>query len=267
MANSTQSPTPAKSPLEETLDKIKKPEQDKVSKVGWFSDWTESFKDIEQQADEFFRKQIQDVPEANLKDLIELVKNRRERLSLSSGITSQIVGICQQLLAFGAAGLALTIGFIDKIRQFSIPVQKYLALVGIFYFELVLVSLLVLTLYTLQARFRYPSIYFDKIGNAWPFFYYATITPVPRFPLQTSRHRFKASAEYAKDLLKFADDVLKEDPRERLQLELQQYFLLMSYQAYVHQFSLRLARLFMYGFAGALVTAVAMLVGVKVGLL
>src|SRR5437870_4589275 len=45
MTDSTQPPASGKSPLEETLGKIKALEQGKASNVGWFSDWTESFKD------------------------------------------------------------------------------------------------------------------------------------------------------------------------------------------------------------------------------
>jgi hypothetical protein len=157
--------------------------------------------------------------------LSNVIKARRERLSLSSGITDQIVGICQQILAFGAAGIALTVGFIDKIKQLSVAVQKLLAIIGIFYSELVVLSLLVLLWYMLQARFRYPSLYFENIGNAWPFFYYATIAPVARAPIQTAGQRFAASVTYAKDFASFSEKVLKEAPKERLRAELQQYFL------------------------------------------
>lgn len=241
--------------LESVLASIQRLEQ--ATDIGWCSDWVKSFKPIETITDEFVNKRIAAFA-GKEEDLINGIKARRERLSLSSGITNQIISICQQILGFGAAGIALTVGFIDKIKQFSIPVQKSLAIVGIFYSELIVLSLLVLIWYMLQARFRYPSLYFDKIGNAWPFFYYASITPVTRSPIQTSKQRFVASASYAIDFANFTERVLNEKPKERLRAELQQYFLLMSYQAYVHQFSLRLASVFTYGFLGAVGTALLM---------
>lgn len=239
---------------------------DLAKEVGPFSDWTTHFGKIETVVDEFLTQKIQAVV-GDGKDLIDAIKDRRRSLSLSSGITSEIVGICKQILAFGAAGVALTVGFMDKVRQFSVPVQKVLAIVGIFYAELVLVSLLVLIWYMLQARFRYPSLYFDQIGNAWPFFYYALITPVVRWPIQFANQRFAAATSYAKDFVGFTNKVLEETPKERLRNELQQYFLLLSYQGYVHQFSLRLASLFMYGFLGSLSTALILLILVWRGVL
>jgi len=235
-------------------------------KITFFSDWPELFKPIEDITNKFVTKRIAEY-NGDCDGLISEIKSRRERLSLSTGITDQIVGICQQILSFGAAGLALTIGFIDKIKQFSVPVQKALAIVGIFYFELVLLSLLVLIWYMLQARFRYPSIYFKKIGNAWPFFYYASITAVARGPIQTTSQRFEAAVAYAGDLARFTEKLFMEDVKLELRAELQQYFLLISYQGYVHQFSLRLASIFTYGFVAALVTLLLMFGGLAGGIL
>lgn len=237
------------------------------SRVSWFSNWSATFTAVEDLADQFVSMRVNQVTPEKAKEWIDIIRARREKLSLSSGITSQIVGICQQILSFGAAGVALTVGFMDKIKQFSVGVQKIIAIVGIFYFELILLSLLVLIWYMLQARFRYPYLYFDKIGNAWPFFYYASITPVCRSPIQLSTQRFEAATAYASDLVRFTDRTFAEDPVNRLHVELQQYFLLMSYQAYVHQFSLRLASIFMYGFVGALATAGLLFIGLMGGAL
>ena len=253
--------------LSTTVQRIEEMGRKAGSTVGWFSDWSRGFAPIENEADAFLRERVNQVALKDVKDWIDSIKGRREKLSLSSGITSQIVSICQQILSFGAAGLALTVGFMDKIKQFTTTVQKLLAIVGIFYFELILLSLLVLIWYMLQARFRYPSLYFEKTGNAWPFFYYAAITPVARSPIQTSTARFDAAVSYASDLVKFTDLTLGEDPHSRLRVELQQYFLLMSYQAYVHQFSLRLASIFMYGFVGALFTASGLFIALIGGVL
>jgi hypothetical protein len=242
--------------LESLEANIAKLAAEQSRKISLFSLWQDLFTPIEDLTDAFIDQRIAAHTDSN--GLIDTIKSRRDRLSLSTGITDQIVGICQQILSFGAAGLALTIGFIDKIKQFSVPVQKWLAVVGIFYFELVILSLIVLILYMLQARFRYPFIYFRKIGNAWPFFYYSSITPVPRSPLQTRKQRFDSAVAYSNDFARFTDRLFTEDIKAKLRVELQQYFLLMSYQAYVHQFSLRLASVFTYGFVAAVATLLIM---------
>jgi hypothetical protein len=123
--------------------------------------------------------------------------------------------------------------------------QKAIVIAGIVYFELVLVSLLVLFFYLLQARFRYPFLSFERISNTWPWFYYASVSPeVPRAPVQTPRERFLAACLYGKDLVRFANNAVGETEQEELRVEIQQYFLLLAYQGYVHQFSLRLTNIF-----------------------
>lgn len=252
------------SPFEQALGEITRLAGELRPNIGfWNSDWPSRFSQIEVSVDRFVASQTQ-LDDKRCKDLVGVIKARREKLSLSSGITTPILGICQQILAFGGAGIALTVGFVDKVKQFAPVVQKVLMSVGIFYGELIVLSLAVLMLYMLQARFRYPSIYFEKIGNAWPFFYYAAITPVSRNPLQGGGARFDASVAYAKDYVRFCERVLNETESDRLRAELQQYFLLMSYQAYVHQFALRLASLFMYGFIGAVATLIIMLSSIAI---
>jgi len=222
---------------------------------------------IEAKISPFLNRVVDAVPSNDLDNVIKLVRDRRNGLPLSTGITDQIVGISQQLLAFGAAGFALAIGFLDKIRSFSVPVQKYFAVFGIFYLELIIVSLTLLIVYMLQARFRYPFLYFKEIGNAWPFFYYSSISPVSRCELQSRRARLRASEIYAKDLVVFTTKCVTETKPAQLRNELQQYFLLMSFQGYVNQFSLRLASLFTYGFTGAAATAILLFLAVRANLL
>jgi hypothetical protein len=252
-------------PLEEAEKNVESIATAALPKLHWWSDsdtWSTLFSPIEDVVDQYLTVVIAQINEGDVDKVIQVIKARREKLPLSTGITNQILGICQQILAFGAAGLALTIGFLDKVRAFSVPLQKLLAVVGIFYFELIIVSLLVLVWYILQAHFRYPFLYFNKIGNAWPWFYYASISEVPRGPIQLAGTRFRASTSYAKDFLRFAEKSVTEQPHARLRTELQQYFLLMAYSGYVQQFSLRLANLFAYGFAGSV--ASALVVGVLV---
>lgn len=229
-------------------------------------DWASIFASVETRASAYVDALIAEsvsgeegtsTPKPKASTVIDVIKSRRDSLALSSSTTDQIVGICKQILAFGVAGLALSVGFSDKIHSFRIPVQKLIALVGLFYVELVLISLVVLIWYLLQAHFRYPFLNFEKIGNAWPYFYYSSISQaVNRSPIQTAKTRVEAGVSYAEDFIKFSRACLTETPAGRLRAELQHYFLLISYQGYVQQFALRLANIFFYGFVGAAVSTV-----------
>jgi hypothetical protein len=189
-------------------------------------------------------------------NIVERIRKRRSSLPLASEIMTEVVGICKQVLAFGAAGLGLSIGFADKVTSLAPALQKAITIAGIVYLEIVLLSLLVLIMYLLYARYRYPFLSFKEIGNTWPWFYYASINPnVPREPIQTPHRHFRGAVFFAKDLVQFSNKVLSEGKDEELRMELQQYFLLVSYQGYVNQFSLRITNTFFYGLVGALATS------------
>lgn len=215
---------------------------------------------IERLVDPIIDEMLQKLDEDRQKTLLELIKKRRAGLSLSSSTRTEIVGICKQILAFGAAGIGLSIGFSDKFAAAPAQLQKTVVVGGIFYAEIMVVSLLVMILYTMQAQFRYPYLYFEKIGNAWPYFYYASISEgTPRWPWPLKSQLLKGGKLYAEDYLRFTRRVISEDVSGELRAELQQYFLLVSYQGYAHQFSLRLVNTFFYGFAGCFVTLIALI--------
>lgn len=246
--------------------KVDEGRPDKIVKKISEKDWKTSFKEIEDQVDRFLKENLGKLNEDKCKELIEIIKDRRNNLALSSDIYDQIIKLCQAILAFGAGGLGLSLAFVDKVIKFSPFVQKMVAIAGIFYVELLIVSLLSLTLYMFQARFRYPFLFFTKIGNSFPFFYYSSISPAtPRSPFQTNKKFVKGSKLYAKDFTQFATKIVDENDKERLRNELQQYFLLISYQGYVNQFSLQLTNLFLYGVIGTMVSAIIMIISVLTG--
>lgn len=190
-------------------------------------------------------------------EILTRIRARRDKLPLSSSSTDRILGTCTTLLGFGAAGLGLSVGFLDKLRQLDPLMQKIIVAAGTVYFELVLVSLMVLVLYISQARFRYPYLYFKKIGNTWPWFYYATVSPeISRNPFQGPQARLKAAELFARDFVAFSQKAVDETPEAELRNELQQYYLLIAYQGYAHQFSLRLANVFFYGLVGSIAAGV-----------
>jgi hypothetical protein len=145
------------------------------------------------------------------KEILTRIRVRRDKLPLSSDITNQVISVCGTLLGFGAAGVALTVGFVDKIRQLPTIAQKIIVAAGIVYSELAAVSLMVLVLYMIQSRFRYPFLYFKKIGNTWPWFYYATVSPqISRNPVQTSQQLLDAGQHYGADFVAFTHKAVGE---------------------------------------------------------
>jgi hypothetical protein len=262
LVSSSPKPITSSDALSDALSEIQRLGTDAAKVWPWSRpDWESVFNALEEKASSYVDGLIGSTvseddkasePASKTSLIIDVIKARREKLALTSSTTDQIVGICKQILAFGAAGLALSVGFSEKLHTLNTGIQKVIVLTGIFYVELVVISLVVLVCYLLQAHFRYPFLYFKKIGNAWPYFYYASVSrEVSRFPIQTARKRVLAGKKYAEDFVRFAERCLNETPKDRLRTELQQYFLLISYQGYVQQFSLRLANLFFYGFVGA----------------
>jgi hypothetical protein len=247
---------------EATLAAIESAAVGSLSKLGVAGTrWTTCISEVENLANEYVDKLVVEAATSSVDDqiekLCERIRVRRQALSLSSSSREQILGISKQILAFGGAGLAAALATANNIRNAGATIQSILALVGILYLELTIVSLIVLIVYMLQARYRYPYLYLDKIGNAWPFFYYASISSaVPRRETPSGRQQFEGARLYAEDFARFAYRNLSETPVQRLRAELQQYFLLMSYQAWSHQFSLRLAAVFYYGFSASLASSV-----------
>jgi hypothetical protein len=193
------------------------------------------------------------LPKDKHDEMLARIRERRDKLPLSSEITNQVISVCGTLLGFGAAGVGLSVGFADKIRQLPILAQKTIVAAGIVYLELAIVSLIVLVVYMIQARFRYPFLYLRKVGNAWPFFYYATISSeVSRNPIQTGSQLLSAARYYADDFITFTTKAVAETSEDELRNELQQYYLLIAYQGYVNQFSLTLTNLFFYGLIGSI---------------
>lgn len=256
---STSPPSPSKQDI--AIAEIETAYETKAGDTPWFKapDYPSLFAGIENAAEEFLAQATDSATDPD--SVIERIRKRRSFLSLASDINTEVVGVCKQVLAFGAAGLALSIGFADKLAVLAVGLQKAIVIAGIVYSELVLVSLVVLFFYLLQARFRYPFLSFERIGNTWPWFYYASISSeVPRTPLQTPGQRLLAARLYATDLVRFANKALAETKKEELRIEIQQYFLLLAYQGYVHQFSLRLTNIFFCGVAGSIFTGLVLAV-------
>ena len=158
----------------------------------------------------------------------------------------------------------------------------------LFYVDLIGLSLYTIFGFTWQTRFRYPFLYFRKIGNTVPFFYYQAVSPeTPRSMFQTTDEKIFAADLYAEDLVRFLQHIVpemklggkrnasedrfidsetpqaEENPELRLKRrmvrdELQQYFLLISYQGYVNQYEVKMNNQFLYGLIASVGAAAAL---------
>ena len=87
MTEPAQNPVdPAGEGLEATLKRIECLTREQSRQVGWFSDWTVLFRPIEAVTNEFLNSRIEEFSGIH-EDLINVIRARREPLSLSSGIT------------------------------------------------------------------------------------------------------------------------------------------------------------------------------------
>jgi len=202
--------------------------------------------------------------------LRERVKHLRT-LGAGKGTSADdnLIRTCQILLGFSLAAVTFLLTFSEHIRTLPITIAKLLVAIGLSFGVVLFTSLFVLVVHTIQNRFRYPFLYFEKIGNPWNWFYYGCISPdTPRWPfVWPKRLRFKGAKLYAVDLARFVRNAVKEDKAAALRSDLQHFFLMMSYQGYGLQFELRNQNWFVYGVGAALFGLVLLVGGVVSGVL
>src|SRR5687768_12407860 len=108
-----------------------------------------------------------------------------------------------------------------------------LSLFGIFYLNLILVSLATLVWFFFQARTRYPFLFLRVFGNTVPYFYYETVSRDHSWwPLPTRGQIARANRLYLTDFEKYARYNVEEKLEDQLKVELKQSFLLIVYQGY-----------------------------------
>jgi hypothetical protein len=181
---------------------------------------------------------------------IDRLAERRKGLTVEPEFTSEVVGICKQILAFGAALLGLLIAFFPRLTELSSFWRSMLGLAALLTLDLTAISFLVLIWFFVQARSRYPFLYLNNLGNAPPFFYYETLSRRrPYSPIPSKRGVVHGNKFYLADLVKFGDTLIREtkDLRLRARHELQQYYLLIVYQGYLDQYEMQLVHIFVYG--------------------
>ncbi len=237
--------------------------------------YVDELEHIEKEAEETLESVLGGLSSSQLQGLLEIIRYRRGMISTSAAYGNEVVSISKQILAFGGAGIGLVAAFSHNLAELPSPILKSLGVAALFYFNLIVLSLITILEFVWITRYRYPFLYFKRIGNTIPFFYYQAISPeVPRSEFQTSKEKLLASELYGKDLINFvrhlipySEETPENDEEVQLRLrrrevrdELQQYFLLISYQGYVNQFEVRMNNAFLYGLIAAILSAVAVAV-------
>jgi hypothetical protein len=215
-----------------------------------------------------------------LEELLKTIRDRRGLVSVNPAYGNEIISISKQILSFGGAGIGLAAAFSHNLAELPIFIQKLMGVAILFYANLIGLSLFTIFGFIWQSRFRYPFLYFRKIGNTVPFFYYQAISPeTPRSIFQTAAEKRYAAELYGKDLIRFLQHLLPGVPnsapeeatagiaiggrnkateesaeesktrltRRGVRDELQQYFLLIAYQGYVNQYEVKMNNDFLYG--------------------
>lgn len=259
------------------------------------SHYSETLDAIEQQADKELDDLLSQLSPKQIQELLDTIRARRSLITSGPAYQNEVVSISKQMLTFGAAGIGLTVAFAKDLSNLPPLFLRAIGVAGIFYLNLIALSLFSIFVFLWQSRFRYPFLYFRKIGNAVPFFYYQTLSPqTPRSTFQTAEEKCTAAKLYADDLLSFLHHLLPEMPtdglsndahgtpvpsadaksaaacktgdaqeRERrlkrrvVRDELQQYFLVIAYQGYTNQYEVRMNNQFLYGLISSAIAAAA----------
>jgi hypothetical protein len=222
--------------------------------------WAAEIKKIEDQVDIDIESLIAAKTDTEIKAIIAKVKERRANLFVQPEFTSIVVGICGQILGFGSAGFALILGFGDKISGLSGFFKHTLTLLGLFYIDMIVISLITLIWFFLQSRARYPFLYLNKLGNTIPYFYYETLRRDRKnklwMPLQSAKTVYESNSNYLDDFKGYVQYNMDEDKKKQLKTELQQFYVLVNYQGFLDAFEMQLDHIFLYGLIGSIVSII-----------
>jgi hypothetical protein len=226
--------------------------------------WADLQREQEMETEQLIEKQLNrfDVGtedgKKRLKEFVDRLADRRKNLHINPEFTPQVVGVCQQILAFGMAGLGLIVAFWSRLTGLTPFWQALAKAAFLVSLNLTAIAFTVLLWFFVQARSRYPFLFLERFGNAKPFFYYETLSRRWSYsPISSRRGIAKANLQYLSDLAAFTETMVDEDESllKRARYELQQYFLLIAYQGYLDQYEMQLEHIFLYGSTAGLLAA------------
>ena len=136
-----------------------------------------------------------------------------------------MVVISLSLLAAAVALFAAT--FLEAMDS-----ELLVSLVRLTALLLFLMATITLALYGLQTNFKYPFI---EITKTWRWFYHYSVSKEykpPFFPFEVPKEREKMQKIHLKDMLTYAERTLESIPKEELEQDLEQLFLVIVNEKY-----------------------------------
>lgn len=206
--------------------------------------------EIDQALSEFGSLDVDDKKRKNqdIKDMIHYVngmtsrvEDRRNRIYTSS-------------LQFVAVLLTLC-GIILALLRDGQSNQQVLILALAFFMPQVFFAFVIIVIYELQSRFRYPFLKLRKHSNVWKWFYYGNeeILKISRRPVLPSKNENLTTLPYLKGLKVFVDNYRTETLDEEIADNIRQLYLLKVHNYYKNRFYLQLNMIRLWAHAASIV--------------
>jgi len=155
----------------------------------------------------------------------ELIFHIHDRIEYAENRRGQIAAVALAFLA-GAVAIFLS-SVVDNLRsQEWVPVLRVAALC------LFLTSAATLVLYSRQINFAYPFI---KVTKTWRWFYHYSVSKEYKPPFHTydtKSQREKLQKLHLEDLISYAQKTVNMNPKEELEQDLEQLFLVIVNEKY-----------------------------------
>lgn len=155
----------------------------------------------------------------------ELIFHIHQRIEYCEKRRGQMVVISLSLLAAAVALFATT--FLKAMDS-----GLLVSLVRLTALLLFLTAAITLALYSLQTNFKYPFI---EITKTWRWFYHYSVSKEykpPFVPFERLKQREKMQKIHLKDMLTYAEKTLGSSPKEELEQDLEQLFLVIVNEKY-----------------------------------
>jgi len=155
----------------------------------------------------------------------ELIFHIHQRIEYCEKRRGQMVVISLSLLAAAVALFATT--FLKAMDS-----GLLVSLVRLTALLLFLTAAITLALYSLQTNFKYPFI---EITKTWRWFYHYSVSKEykpPFVPFEGLKQREKMQKIHLKDMLTYAEKTLGSSPKEELEQDLEQLFLVIVNEKY-----------------------------------
>ena len=155
----------------------------------------------------------------------ELTFHTHERIEYAENRRNQVAAVA---LAFLAGAIAL---FLASVIQ-DISSQEWVLFLRLAALCLFVTSIMTLVLYARQINFAYPLI---KVTRPWRWFYHSSVSEEYKLPFHaygSESQRKKLQKLHLEGMLSYAEKTVKMRPKEELEQDLEQLFLVIVNEKY-----------------------------------